>query len=498
MLEMKKQCRISEMIRTQAAQPKRTRKKLVFLVIICILGMTKNLVQEIKILTPLLIEENILTPLSKENVDMKRNNLAPHIQQSSLSVAHTFINETILGACKPMLIEHIGPKKTGTTQLQLGIFYNKKWAKTLWSDYLEVFNGGNYRTVGKFVKNCLSVTHQNRRDCTIWKQVEAAYERAFLKAQESNCQVRMVHSLETFTNQHFINSDIKLLLRSLWKEWDTTVVLYYRRFDEWLISMYAQVRKYGFMNVRGFYKHYNVRKDLHIPFPVFVTKLVEDTPVVADILGIHGVYTDILSSKNNDTAEGEVNRGGRIGTIRVLQFHSIHGIEQEFLCNLPNATKSCEQIQNTNASEKKNGPSKVNSSAGLPLDLDFVVVQAWNDGLVGIDRHQAQKLLATKMATANITFTDLPQECISKVHEDWIWERALRSEIAFGNPPVPEIELRHSFDITSKKFCSVDAVAALQNNLFRSLFDDCGFFGTDTTLGINWSNYLKLKELGCA
>jgi len=465
--------------------------KLALLVLtICILGKVwSNLIQEIQ----------ILKPFPEENVYVKGNNLAPRIQQSSFSEAHTFINETISGVCKPVLIEHIGPLKTGTTQLQIEIVYSKKWVKTLWSDRLEALRTVNYREFNKFVTKCTSVTHQSRRDCTIWKKVEASYKKASLKAQESNCQVRMVHSLETLSNQKFIKSNygmIKSLLRSLWKEWDTTVVLFYRRFDEWLISFYAQMRKYGFMNVIGFYEHYYVREQNHMTFPVFATKFIEDTPVVADILGIHGVYNDILSSKNNDTAEGdEVSRGGRIGTIQVLQFHSIHGVEQEFLCNLPNATVSCERIQNKN----RNGQSKArNTSEKLPLDLDFVVVQAWNDGLVGIDRRQAQKLLETKMVTANITFDDLPEDCISKDHENWIWERALTSEKMFGNPPLPEIEFRQSFDVTRKKFCSVNAVAALKNKMFRSLFDDCGFFGNNTKLGTNWMNYLKLKELGCA
>lgn len=117
------------------------------------------------------------------------------------------------------------------------------------------------------------------------------------------------------------------------------------------------------------------------------------------------------------------------------------------------------------------------------------------------------------MKASNITMTELPQICISKDEEEWLWNRTLVSENLFGDSTfVPNTSssdkasgssaLRSKFEnaLSQKKFCSVDAAAALEIDSFRSLLDDCKFHSPHyLTRGLkDGKPNSKWTELGCS
>ena len=75
---------------------------------------------------------------------------------------------------------------------------------------------------------------------------------------------------------------------------------------------------------------------------------------------------------------------------------------------------------------------------------------------------------------------DLPQSCVSREAEEWIWNRTVVSEQMFGtggNNYNDLKKLRERFDtaISKHKFCVVNAKAALEIERYRTLFNDCVF-----------------------
>jgi len=75
---------------------------------------------------------------------------------------------------------------------------------------------------------------------------------------------------------------------------------------------------------------------------------------------------------------------------------------------------------------------------------------------------------------------DLPQVCPSEERIEWLWKCHLQSHKTFavsGNETTGEDEenLRKSCESGRGKFCSVNAIAALDMELFRRLFDSCSF-----------------------
>ena len=254
-----------------------------------------------------------------------------------------------------------------------------------------------------------------------------------------------------------------------------------------------------------FYDGYNVHPVFHKTFPEYLDRLLDDgLAALPDMLNCYNSLNEVLSIQtvtSNENRQNEVqveqDESSAIGTLKILQFNAPHGIQTEFLCSLPNATASCQQMSSNIQAQ---GSAVKNKSDRLILDLDFVIVQAWEEGLIGIKRHQAALLLERKMAEKEISFDNLPQLCISKEHEDLIWERTLKSERIFGNTAVMEAEFRQSFEVSMKKFCSVDAVAALKDNAFRGIFDECAFqskYKWDRLYTKKEGGSTRWNELGC-
>ncbi len=161
--------------------------------------------------------------------------------------------------------------------------------------------------------------------------------------------------------------------------------------------------------------------------------------------------------------------------IQIMQMKSLNGIEHEFLCNLPGAMKSCDFI-----SDKRTDIEfqKRNDGQIIPINLDLIVIEAWNQNLISIQRHDAVTALEKKMQELNMTMSDLPLICITSEEEDWIWNRTLISEQMFGSNSKETLDnLRRSWSeiSSSQKYCSVNASASLELDSFRSIFDDCIF-----------------------
>ena len=183
------------------------------------------------------VQQNLFLDVATSNKANDTNNMQ---QLSSTAKNHQ------TAACRPLLIEHVGPMKTATTTLQTAILGNRKWKKILASDGIEVLDSWDHRKMGSFQRKCLE-GEVSRRNCSSWGGHVELYKKQLVRIQQesSHCNTKVIHSSEAFSAFANIGNRplAKHLFKSLWEGWDVVVLLSYRRFDEWLISLYAQVRK---------------------------------------------------------------------------------------------------------------------------------------------------------------------------------------------------------------------------------------------------------------
>ena len=99
----------------------------------------------------------------------------------------------------------------------------------------------------------------------------------------------------------------------------------------------------------------------------FRQKLVNEDPkytyIFRDALSVYEYFKDFLVNMM-----GEKNPNEKI---MIMQTYSKRGLEQDFLCSLPNAYKSCKYAQRKTFKLQR-------SSAHLPLDVDLIVREAFD------------------------------------------------------------------------------------------------------------------------
>merc|ERR1711957_62350 len=103
------------------------------------------------------------------------------------------------------------------------------------------------------------------------------------------------------------------------------------------------------------------------------------------------------------------------------------------------------------------------------MDTDLIIVQAHREELADLANYKGKRntrriKLEQKLKDRNMTTADLPRICVTKISEEWIWNRTLEAQKMFSHYPLSEKELRSQFDISRKKWCDVDERAVLRKS----------------------------------
>eukprot|EP00751_Fragilariopsis_kerguelensis_P004212 CAMPEP_0170811390 /NCGR_PEP_ID=MMETSP0733-20121128/35232_1 /TAXON_ID=186038 /ORGANISM="Fragilariopsis kerguelensis, Strain L26-C5" /LENGTH=200 /DNA_ID=CAMNT_0011167543 /DNA_START=179 /DNA_END=778 /DNA_ORIENTATION=- len=153
---------------------------------------------------------------------------------------------------KPKLVLHVGPQKTATTTIQMGVLGPKLLAP-LETDNYKVINFG-WSDFENLDINCLQKLpmgiqvedrekiddNKNKCDISLWNKLLNLYD----QANDNNGGMNVIHSNEYFSNVPR-NKEVKELFRSLLEKWDVHVIMVYRTLDTWYPSMYAEFRTKG-------------------------------------------------------------------------------------------------------------------------------------------------------------------------------------------------------------------------------------------------------------
>jgi len=140
---------------------------------------------------------------------------------------------------------HIGMPKTGTTSLQKFLFYNRE--KLLEKGYLYPIAGTNITSnrepKGYSHNSLVRVLNQNTNQkddwisrCGIWEECKKE-----IKAIKPE---KVIISAEFFTGPGIYNQDIIAMTKKLLNDYDTKIVIYLRRQDEFLRSYYCYLIKF--------------------------------------------------------------------------------------------------------------------------------------------------------------------------------------------------------------------------------------------------------------
>mmetsp|Transcript_17259 Transcript_17259/g.25327 ORF Transcript_17259/g.25327 Transcript_17259/m.25327 type:complete len:531 (-) Transcript_17259:64-1656(-) len=439
----------------------------------------------------------------------KREQIRPVVSESDEEIVITPTSQ------KPALVLHVGPQKTGSTSVQLNVIRSKIFRPLLKKDHYQEIVGFEYQDFDKLRKKCLDIPE--KCDYSYWNHLKTEHRQAY----NNTAAGKQINAVLDGNNKTNADEDLPIytlhtneewallphsqltfsLLKELFEPWNSVhVIIFYRPVMDWLPSMYKQYRKYLLYRPRSldtpWKEGYQVKRNEQMTFPAFLRDLIESDRL-RDTLATFEFYQQVLSQLKNHHK------------INIMQTYAPDDeIEREFLCKLPGATKSCSHM-NTMIDYKWNRMNKLI----LPLNLDLVIVEAWHQNLVSIKRHSAAVALEEKMKALNITITEMPQICISKDEEEWLWNRTLVSEKLFGKSAfIPNTyssdkatessALRSKFEnaLSQKKYCSVNATAVLEIERFRSLFDDCKFHSPHylTRALMDGKPNPKWTELGCS
>jgi len=416
---------------------------------------------------------------------------------------------SIQNKTKPKLVLHVGPRKTATTTIQMGVLYMEQTHRvagvpTPKQDAVDsFFLADNYKIVWhgweateRIIIECFQKLDPDsaKDECNhdLWNDVLAKFDAAYDQGHN------VIMSEEAFSIVPR-TEEVKQLLQKLKDKWDVHILIVHRPLDSWLPSMYAEYR------LKGLFKKgsseswwlWNFRDPRQLTFPEwFEMAWPKLDDVEGDPIGTMKWYEEIFGSEAIHVMEMVIPNQPDI-TVRFVC---------DALSEISEAPRACEYF-----TQNQHKIMKRNSASILPLNEDLLVMKLWNKVLRGqlkypyseevkkawfkkmnkqeekvqkchiVERHEASLKLIDYMSSKNLTFEhDLPSVCLNDEQMTLIANRTFYTDKVMGMNPRSYDEILHSVQ-NSLKLCSVDAGAEKTISMFQDWFlsieliDYCGW-----------------------
>lgn len=305
----------------------------------------------------------------------------------------------------------------------------------------------NYIQFKSLYQDCFSLG----KDCNVqgtWKTLLGLYN-------ESTQTTNAIHSTEAFAH---VPQDpyTTLHLQSLQKHFRIRIILVYRHVHEWLPSQYHQHEKSKFfMSRSGRYRRWGGEERIS-----FVDFFEDYFFHMEDSLHVRDKYVKFFG----ETA------------VTVMPMPNNTLLLSEFYCHaLPNANNTCNMARDI---ERRKGGHGVigNPSSQFLFEHDRLITKARNllPNHLKNQRHAATVALQKRLAQLNLTTSDMPQECLSPLQQEALWNRTWLTEQTVAPKPISRDELYQSFQDSREKFCSINVTATLQNETWRNIITSIG------------------------
>jgi hypothetical protein len=392
---------------------------------------------------------------------------------------HAGNNKTVVGAgARPQLILHIGPHKTATSASQCELTYLKE---TLHDDasfeylgrvYGECFPNKNkpftrYTVDTRKLLSCLNRHDPDKRPCNQqkeWKDFQSLLEKL------AKSQRNVVLSDEAFSRLAVTDDNLQLFHATLTKHFDVKVVIVYRRYFEWVVSMHNE--KYKPLQRRERYQKWPDEKhgEAMRTFPDYYRRVLQGQ-------GIGGYQ--LAAEKNNLHAVEYLKNvfEKRFEDIRIFNMHQAPQggpLVTRFMYDILPEAASNKRVQKK--LENNNAPMRTNPS--ICLDYDLLAVAAHEKGLLSshLKRSQVARAVSIALSKVSSNYTaSLPRECLTPEEEAVMLDRSLTFEQRlFPEESSSEATQQHQSAFakasSNLSFCNIDADAVLKNNAWQKFF----------------------------
>lgn len=359
------------------------------------------------------------------------------------------------------LLFHVGPGKMGSSSIQQAISdYEPLLQQDKWVNY-------NHLQLAK-LNSCLSSNNCNNGETEDFQ--------AFLNQSLSNKSNVLLSTEMWYGNldtlvlpaykRMFAEAVAAATILQHYNYYDVKIIVAYRRFYEWLPSLYSQYYKFACPNLMQ---------------PVWSKKAREERG------GLIPTLTDFLSLKGSQvhpTVATQKAFAQHFDNIELLSIHDGDILENIF-CKVVRANQTCTMLQNRS--------TRAPSNKGKSLFFDRLAQQAIQQGIIYnnkdrcsevsalLEQHNVynQQSDATKINNGRRSSMDVsesfPLICPSNSILNAILETSLKTELSLFPELFNTTDIRKHFQIASNstKLCDINVTAVLVDPAWRHFIMEC-------------------------
>ena len=391
----------------------------------------------------------------------------------------------------PKVYVHVGAPKTGSTSIQ----------DAMAADRAALRNDGYFLAIHGQVRSNSSqsflvdnmLVECDRLGACIWSEEQRQIVASSGAPNAGKCPSHVMPSFYELLNKarkqkgqvvisnEWLNrhSSETGLARLLDDEWDPQIIIYYRRFYDWMESAHYQWHyDLGLDDMRAMRG-----KIRFIDFVrTYCSRLLKESntahsPDDADLRFVEltdiAEYTWHIAERYKQVPQFKER-------IKIVDFHKDDDVVKTFYCDVLGAQEAC--LLRTQPSFEPKKKTRRKSSTVL-YDL---AVSAWADGAYELSSDESAfakdglrrwtKIMADRMEEKALTKDDLPMECLSQREQSLLLNVSLAYEKlllpqSYSNGGKQIIQSDFSNAQAKKKFCSVDTNVVLSSIEWKFLFE---------------------------
>ena len=390
---------------------------------------------------------------------------------------------------QPKAYIHIGAPKTGSTSIQDTMALDKGVLKQ--DKYFLAVHGQIEREEGEYIIDNMLVKCDRLGAC-VWSEEQ----RQMVVQGSGNKNAGLCPDYLPPTFNDFLSKAIaaksNIVISNEWLNrptsetglldildgWDPIVVIYYRRFFDWMISAHYQwhfdINMGTVESLKGKVRLIDfMRMFCGRLFALKAPHSADDSDLsFVDLTDIQE-YTYHAWKRYRKVPQFENN-------IKIVNFHDGH-IIKSFYCDVLNAERACEletqRLESKESAKTRSKKSTVYVDLAIGVHGKKSVASGHDEPMTMEMLHSMGDRFQERMAAKGFVEDDLPKECLTKSEEASL----LNVSLAYEKILLPEsyasggedATKRHFFSaLASGKFCSVDLEGVMEDPRWAFLFED--------------------------
>ena len=426
--------------------------------------------------------------ISNKSNEEKQNETTP----LNLKAQHVITDE------KPKAYIHIGAPKTGTTSIQNTMAMDKN---ILQQDKYFLALHGQFTEKGKpndyIIDNMLVLC--DRLGACVWSDEERQLiTKGSGNSKAGSCPEHLLPAFDRFlsnaiaaksnvviSNEWLIRPTSETGLLKILNGWDPTIVIYYRRFFDWMISAHYQwhfdIGMSTLESLQGRVRRVDfIRRICSALFASNVAHSPDDDANLGfvDLIDIPEYTYHVWKRYKNVPEYGEDN-------IKIVNYHDGH-IVKSFYCDVLGAERACKleterlEIGESVKSRLKASTAYADLAMGLYWKDKDLLMRMSGEGrgenITMATFNEWGDKFKERMTAKGLVEDDLPKECLTKSEQTLFlnvslaYEKILRTDLY--NSGGKEAAMEHFAKTLAKDdFCSVDLEGVLGNPKWAFLFE---------------------------